>query len=313
MKNNPEHKSNCIVVVGSGGRLGTSLVDFLSVGHRVVALGRGELDLGSDASIKDALGNLDYSHLFLTGALTAVDYCETHVDEAYAVNAEGPGTIAGISAEKGAHVTYISTDMVFDGLKEGPYVESDTTNPISVYGASKLAGEERVLAASDRNLAVRVSWVFGPGRPAFPEWIIDQACLKRDLTLPGDKIACPTYTLDLVQWLGALVFGIGDGPASGVYHLCNSNPCAWKDWGQCCIDMARAAGLPVLAGKIAGIPVDSVAAFVAKRPVNSALDTGKFQSLTGIRPRSWQEALREAVAEISLLRQQDSRNGSGPH
>lgn len=287
-----------IAVVGADGRLGRALVETLSQRHLVTELGRKALDLASRDSISATLIGLDYDHLILSAALTAVDYCEAHEDEAFAVNAEGPGIIAEISAAKGARVTFISTDMVFDGLKAAPYVETDLPEPISVYGASKLAGEKRVMEVSPENLVARVSWVFGPARPAFPEWIISQACAKEDLTLPGDKVACPTYTLDVVKWLETLLFQRPDGPASGVVHLCNSNPCTWRDWGQFCIDAAGEAGHPVIAGKIAGVPVDSVAAFVAKRPVNSALDTARFTRLTGMRPRPWSEAVREHVMQI---------------
>jgi len=286
-----------VVVIGSGGRLGSALASFLSREHSVVALSRRELDLGSASSIRSALGGLEYDRLFLTGAVTGVDHCENHADEAHQVNAEAPRIIAEISAEKGAHVTYISTDMVFDGAKAGPYLETDSPNPISVYGASKLEGEQGVKAASADNLVARVSWVFGPGRPAFPEWIIGQSCAKEDLTLPGDKTACPTYTLDLIGWLDALVFARPEGPASGIFHLCNSEPCSWRDWGQFCIDAARDAGLPVIAREITPVAVHSVPAFVAKRPHNSAMDTEKFQNLTGIHPRGWHAAIRDHVLQ----------------
>jgi dTDP-4-dehydrorhamnose reductase len=298
-----------IVVVGAGGRLGSSLARFLEVDSEVVGFDRKQLDLASNESIEAALGGLEYDHLVLTGALTAVDYCETHSDEAYAVNAAGPGRIATISAEKGAHVTYISTDMVFGGSKEEPYLETDAPDPISVYGASKLEGEAQVLKASESNLVARVSWVYGPGRPAFPEWIIDRACADPKLTLPGDKVCCPTYTLDLIEWITALLFGRNDGPAAGVFHLCNSNPCSWRDWGQFCIDTAREAGFPVKAGEIEGVPVDSVPAFVAKRPVNSAMNTEKFTALTGVRPRDWREALRDFVIQSPSF----SKYKSGSH
>lgn len=284
-----------VLVVGADGRLGRSLVEVLGQRHSVLGLGRKELDLASAESIARTLEALDYEFLFLTGALTAVDYCETHEAEAFAVNSEGPGRIAGISAAKGAHVTYISTDMVFDGLKGGPYVETDEAHPISVYGASKLEGERLVLSASARNLVARVSWVFGPGRPAFPEWIIGQASAKTGLTLPGNKIACPTYAMDLIDWLDVLVFGSEDGPAAGLFHLCNSDPCTWRDWGQYCINVAHEAGLPVLPQEITGVPVDSVEAFVARRPVNSAMDTRKFTNVTGSQPRSWRETIRDHV------------------
>jgi dTDP-4-dehydrorhamnose reductase len=284
-----------VVVVGAGGRLGSSLAEFLAPDHEVTRIDRKQMDLGSISSIDEVLGNLGYDHLFLTGALTAVDYCESHAKEAFAVNARGPGRIAEISADKGAHVTYISTDMVFGGSKTTPYVESDTPDPISVYGSSKHEGEAEVMAASASNLVARVSWVYGPNRPAFPEWIIGQACSGPDLTLPEDKICCPTFTLDLIQWLAALVFGHAAGPASGVFHLCNSSPCSWLEWGQFCIDTARGAGFPVVAERIKGVAVDSVPAFVAKRPLNSAMCTAKFTAFSGIEPRHWTAALRDFV------------------
>lgn len=286
-----------IVVVGSAGRLGSALVRLLGQDHQVMGLDRTQLDLTSIASIDKALAKCDYDQLILTGALTAVDYCESHVSEAFAVNARAPGRIAEISAAKGAHMTYISTDMVFDGTQSQPYVESDKPNPISVYGASKLAGEEQVSAASSSNLVTRVSWLFGPDRPAFPEWIIHQACSEMHITLPGNKICCPTYTLDFVNWLAWLTSDRTNGPASGIFHLCNSKPCSWREWGQVCIDTARDAGFPVVAGEISGVPVDSIQAFVAKRPLNSAMSTAKFSTLTGIRPRDWTEALHDFVMQ----------------
>lgn len=284
-----------VVVVGSDGRLGSALTGFLRQHHTVIPLGRRQMNLRCERSIADALETLDYEFLFLTGALTGVDYCETHEQEAFAVNAVAPGQIANISARKNAHVTYVSTDMVFDGDTVLPYVETDKTGPISIYGESKLKGENYVLDASETNLIVRVSWLFGPGRRAFPEWIVDQACSCPCLTLPDDKIACPSYTLDLVAWMKALVFDQTPAPAAGTYHLCNSGPCTWQEWGQFCIDTARASGHPVIVGEIGGVAVDSVPAFVARRPRNSSMNTGKFSHRTGILPRHWDEAVHEFI------------------
>lgn len=290
-------ESKKVVVVGSGGRLGSSLVERLEKSCEVIGFDRKQLDLGCERSIADALEPLEYDHLFLTGALTAVDYCETHEEEAYAVNAAGPGSVAAISAGKNAHVTYISTDMVFDGAKDGLYEEADTPNPNCVYAVSKYEGELKVMEASPVNLVARVSWVYGPGRPAFPEWIIGRACEESHLTLPKDKICCSTHTIDLISWLEDLVFGLSSGSASGVYHLCNSGACTWRDWGQFCIDAAREAGFPVKADQIEGVPLDSVAAFVAKRSPNSAMSTRKYTQATGKTPRKWTTALREFVMQ----------------
>ncbi|MFZ9936864.1 MAG: dTDP-4-dehydrorhamnose reductase [Luteolibacter sp.] len=299
MKTPPLSNDPHIVVIGTGGRLGSVLAERFGMRHRVTALGRSQLDLADPDSIAAVLGGMDFTHVFLTAALTAVDTCETHEKEAFAVNGAAPGIIADIASAKGAHVTHIGTDMVFDGLKGSPYSETDRPNPISVYGASKLEGERRVLAASPAHLVARVSWVFGPKRPAFPEWIIQQARASEDVTLPADKIGSPTCTLDLAGWLDALVFGTSGAPAAGIYHLCNSGQCTWRDWGRLCIEAARDSGVPLMARDIRGVPLDSVAAFVAKRPLDSSLATAKFTRATGIRPRPWQVAAREFVMQIS--------------
>jgi dTDP-4-dehydrorhamnose reductase len=281
------------LVVGSGGRLGRSLLDHLSASRAAIGLARADMDLTNPDTIRATLASLEFDHVVLTAALTAVDFCETHREEAFAINAEAAGVIAEIAAARGARMTYISTDMVFDGLKDGPYVETDVAIPANVYGESKLEGERRVLAASGKNLVARVSWVYGPARPAFPEWIIGRACAEDDLTLPGDKIGCPTYTLDLIGWLDAL----WATPAAGVFHLCNSEPCSWRDWGQACIDSARDQGWPVRTAEIRPVPVDSVTAFVAKRALNTAMDTTLITRATGVTPRHWREALREFVVQ----------------
>jgi len=299
------NSSKRIAIVGSAGRLGALLADTLEEQNQtVIRLGRDQLDIGSVHSISRALEPLRYDMLIITGALTAVDYCETHEKEAYSVNGLGPGKIAEISAAKGAHVTYISTDFVYDGVNPSPYTEEDRPNPVSVYGASKLKGEELVLAASDDNLVLRIAWLYGPGKAAFPEWIINKACAEKDLTLPGDKTGCPTSSADLVDWMLALLFRPEGKPASGVFNLCNSNPCTWREWGQHCLDTARSAGLPLLAREIRGVPVDSVEAFVAKRPVNSAMSTDKFFRATGIAPRDWRDAVSDFLHHSELFEKQ---------
>lgn len=297
----PMKSSKRIVVVGAAGRLGMSLVRALEVHHSVISLTRKELDLSSLASIEAALVPLRYDSLFITGALTAVDYCESNQQEAMAINAAGPGKIAEISSKKGAHVTYLSTDFVYDGTKQSPYLESDPACPISVYGASKLLGEENVLAASCDHLVVRVAWLFGRGKAAFPEWIINKALADSEVTLPQDKIGCPTSCDDLVQAL-LLLTGTSSGEtASGVFNFCNPQPCTWQEWGQFCVDAAKQAGLPIRCETIGGVPMDSVEAFVAKRPSNSAMSVTKFATYAGASPRSWQLAVDEHLSGSDLF------------
>lgn len=294
--------SKKVVVVGSAGRLGVSLVEALRRDHTVIPLTRGDLDLASPESIEKALGPLDYDSLVIAGALTGVDYCESNEQEAFAVNATGPGRISEISAGKGAHVSYLSTDFVYDGTKRSAYTESDPANPISVYGASKLLGEANVLGSSPKNLVLRVSWLFGRGKSAFPEWIIQKCMAESGVTLPMDKWGCPTSCDDLVDALLQLAGGASGEEAAGVCNFCNPEPCSWRDWGQFCIDTAKRAGLPIRCEFIRGIPMAEVAAFVAKRPSNSALCIQRFMKLTGKEPPSWQEAVGKHLHQSDLFK-----------
>lgn len=290
-----------IVVVGAAGRLGKAFVSRYQEEHDLLCLNHAALDLADPASIAAALKPLDYDLLILPGALTAVDYCETHEEEAFAVNSLGPKQVAEISAAKGAQVTYISTDFVFDGLSTGPYDEHATPNPLSVYGASKLEGEEHVLAASPDNLIVRVSWVYGPAKPAFPEWIIGQAMQQSALALPAEKIGTTTYTPDVAEHL-RLLLGFEGGPvASGIFHLANTGVCTWQQWGQHCLDAAASRGLPLKTRRIDGNRLEDIKSFVASRPINSVLSSGKFQDFTGVTPRPWQEAMADHFAISPLF------------
>lgn len=286
-----------LVIVGAAGRLGAAMLKSYSQSHDVISLTRAELNLVDPESIRRALEPLEYDRLILSGALTAVDYCETHEDEAFAINADGPKLIAEICAEKGAHVSYISTDFVFDGLSTHAYTEDVIARPLSVYGASKLEGEEYVLEVSKDNLVARVSWLYGSGKPAFPEWIIQQALKQDKLSLPEEKVGIPTYTEDVVDYLRVLIGLDGGIPASGIVHLSNSGQCTWQEWGQFCLDRAAATGLPLKTQKISGNCLEDIVAFAAPRPINSVLSTEKFTRQTGIVPRSWQDAMREHFAK----------------
>lgn len=285
-----------IVILGAGGRLGKALVRRLKGANEVIELARDSLDLKNQRSIHECLDCLDFDLLILAAAMTAVDYCESNANEAFEINAEGPFEIARVCELKRAKVVYISTDFVFDGTKATPYIEADDATPASVYGASKLKGEEYVLNASGENMVVRVSWLYGLEKPAFPEWIVQQAMTYETLALPGEKKGSPTSCEDLAMYIESLIDPILGGSASGIVHLCNSGSCSWQEWGQFCIDAAIRAGLDVKAQIIQQNCLDDITAFVAKRPINSVLNTDRFTSTTGIVPRSWQDAMTDHFA-----------------
>ena len=261
---------------------------------QVTGFNHSELNLASSESIEQTLGDLDFDVLINCAALTNVDYCETHVDEAFAVNARAVGHIARICSEKQARCIHISTDYVFDGNKREAYCEEDEALPISVYGASKRQGEIELLTVSEKHLAVRVAWVFGPDRPSFVDQILKRAQETAVLQAIGDKWSCPTFTLDAVALLRPFLCDLAVG---GIVHLTQAGGCTWQEYGQYALDAAAAAGMPLKGRRVAYQSMADLAAFVAKRPVHTVLSTRRLEALTGCVPRPWQEAVSDYIRQ----------------
>ena len=227
-----------VVIIGAGGRLGAALAREWADDFHVTGFNHAQLDLGQPAQLRETLRGLEFDSLINTAAQTNVDRCETHQEEAFALNGEAPGVLAEICAEKKARFIHVSTDYVFDGEKGEPYTEEDAARPVSVYGESKREGERRALAANDRALVVRVSWVFGPDRPSFVDWAIGQAREHEEVKAIADKWATPTYTLDLAAWLAPLITG---DEVSGILHLANAGECSWQEYAQWALECCRAS------------------------------------------------------------------------
>jgi dTDP-4-dehydrorhamnose reductase len=238
------------------------------------------------------LGGLEFDGLINTAAQTNVDRCETHAEEAFTLNAEAPKILAEICAGKRARFVHISTDYVFDGEKREAYSEDDEAHPISVYGESKREGERRALEANERALIVRVSWVFGPDRPSFVDWALNQARQKEEVKAIADKWATPSYTPDLAAWLKPLVL---DANVSGLLHLANQGECSWQEYAQWALDCCHRENIPTKARTIGASSLAEMNSFIAKRPVYSVLSTAKYERLSSVAPRPWREAVADFV------------------
>jgi dTDP-4-dehydrorhamnose reductase len=223
-------------------------------------------------------------------AATDVDGCERDPEMARRINAESPDLIARLCADRGARLIHIGTDYVFDGELDRPYTEQDEPIPLSHYGATKLEGDRAVLAASPDHCVVRVSWVFGPDKPSFVDAIVKRALTSPEAAAVHDKTSAPSYTEDLAVWLSELLKSSAPG---GIYHLCNGGTCSWRDYGEYALKCAKANGIPVLTTTVAPLKLSDMKNFIAVRPPKTPLDTSKFARITGITPRSWQEAVAE--------------------
>lgn len=280
-----------VAIIGSGGRLGAALTrEWRRLGHDVLGFNHAALDLADGIALQQALERADFDVLVNCAAQTNVDRCETHPVEAMRINAEAVQIMAELCRIKGRRCIHISTDYVFSGARKLPYIEEDEAEPISVYGESKRAGEIALLNASSSHLAVRLSWVFGPDRPSFIDAIVKRALSEDRVDAIADKIAVPTYTLDVARLLQPF---LADFPIGGLLHLCNAGECSWQQYGQHAINCALAAGLPIKARTVAPLKMAELSTFIARRPPYTAMSTAKLTRLTMQTVRPWESAVEE--------------------
>ena len=284
-----------IVVTGAGGRLGAALVREYAGEFEVHGFNRSQLDIGNFDQVRRTIAEYDFDVLINCAAQTNVDRCETEREEAFRLNGAAAGVLAEVCSAKGARLVHISTDYVFDGDKREPYSEEDEARPISVYGASKLDGEQRVLQADPRHVVARVSWVFGPDRPSFIDAIIKRARSEKRVEAIADKWAAPSYTIDLGSMLRRLI--ADETAPGGIFHLNNSGSCSWQEYGQCALDCCIASGIPLNAREVGPLKMSDMTNFIAKRPPYSVLSTAKFERFAGVPPRPWRDAVAEYVRE----------------
>jgi dTDP-4-dehydrorhamnose reductase len=282
-----------IAILGSRGRLGGALVRKWTDTHEVRGFARPEFDLLKPESIDLCLEE-PFDWVVNCAANTNVDGCERQPEEARLANTVAARRIAERCAKSGTRLVHISTDYVFDGRAKEPYDEESSPGPLSVYGQSKVDGEFGVLATLPEAIVARVSWVFGPEKPSFLDMLLGRALAHDKVSAIADKWSTPTYTDDLADWLEALI--ASDAPG-GVYHLCNSGSCTWRDYGEHALECAAAQGLPVQTTQVASLALKDMEAFIAERPVYTVMSTGRFSQLFKITPRPWQDAVREYIRE----------------
>jgi dTDP-4-dehydrorhamnose reductase len=283
-----------IIIVGAGGRLGATLAREFSGDCDVISFNRAQLDLCAPEQLREQIAPLACDALINAAALTNVDYCEDHRDEAMAANAHAPEILAALAREKDARFIHISTDYVFDGEKREPYREEDEARPISVYGESKRAGEVQVLRANPDALVARVSWVFGPDRSSFVDAILKKARTDEQITAVADKFSTPTYTRDIAAMLRPLLDRAG---ARSLLHLANRGACSWQEYAQWALDCCHRFGVPMRVRTVGATSLGEMKNFVARRPVYTVLATEKFSRLTSRTPRDWHEVVEEYIRD----------------
>lgn len=281
-----EEKERAIVLGGKTGLLGRPLTEALERGGFAVRpTTRSELNPFDSDAVAEALADFSATHLFNTVAYTAVDAAEDDQLGANHLNRDLPAGLARVCESAKVMLVHYSTDFVFGGDADRPYTEEDPTDPRSVYGATKLAGEKAILDSGlTRYQILRTAWLFGPGKKNFVDTILNLARTRRELSVVADQIGSPTYTVDLAGWSTDLAAtGV-----SGIFHAVGSGQASWCELAG---EAVAAAGLScrVMPIPSSGYPQK------AYRPRYSVLSNAKLAEAIGRTPRAWVQAVREHV------------------
>jgi len=284
------------LVIGAKGMLGKDLVEILRSSSRVdqhldceiLGWDIEEIDIQEEKNTVTKIESLRPNIVINIAAYTNVDGCESHDEKAFAINAEGMRHVALGALRCRAKVVYLSTDYIFDGKKREPYLEDDPPHPLSVYGRSKLRGEQYVQEMVEDALIVRTQWLYGKYGNNFVASVLRQAREKKVLSIVNDQVGSPTYTIDLSRAISVLI----QCDARGVFHVANSDLCTWFAFGQEILKLSGMEGVRI-------VPISSEElGRPAKRPLYSVLNTEKLKRETGMTLRPWSEALKEYLSII---------------
>ena len=294
-----------ILLFGKSGQVGWELQRSLAPLGDLIALGSASTELCGD--LRNADGIAETVHrtapdvIVNTSAHTAVDKAESEPELAEALNARAPETLAKAALQCGALLVHYSTDYVFDGSGTKPWTESDPTGPLSVYGRTKLAGEQAIQRSGCRYLIFRTSWVYGTRGKNFARTILKLAAERESLSVVADQIGAPTGA-DLLADVTAhaLRQAHSDKTISGIYHLCGGGETSWHGYATFVCDFARSAGVTLKVGTIEAVP-SSAFPTPAPRPLNSRLDTSKLRSTFDLSLPNWQDGVERMLIEILPL------------
>lgn len=284
----PQEK-RALVLGGKTGLLGQALVVALQAdGWQVSVAGRPEIDPLSPESLEAAFAEAAPTAVFNTIAYTKVDQAEDEREEAYSLNRSLPALVGRLARQCDAWLAHFSTDFVFNGKKTTAYTEDDAVDPLSVYGASKLAGEQVLLQTyPERSCIIRTSWLFGPGRKNFITTILDRCRCMGKISVVHDQIGTPTYTPDLA----AAAVNLANLRATGIVNVANTGQASWCEFASQAVVFAGLK-VPVEPITSADYPQKAV------RPAYSVLSTIRYAELTGKLMRPWPRALQEYIFQL---------------
>ena len=276
-----------ILITGSNGMLGHDLIEVLKDKHELLLTTSKTLDITDGDSVMDFILKSNPDIVINSAAYTDVDGCESNPDLAYNVNGEGVKNLALACREVDCPLVHISTDYVFNGQNDRPWVEDDEIGPISIYGKSKLKGEEHIKEILEKYFIVRTAWLYGVNGRNFPRTMLELAQNHSEITVVYDEVGTPTYTPDLAKGISELI----ETDYYGTYHLTNSGNCSWCEFARYIFEVADVDVnvIPVTASEFAR---------PAPRPSYSVLENRNWVE-NGFEPlRNYKEAIKEYIELI---------------
>ena len=291
-----------ILLLGKNGQVGWELQRSLAPLGQLISLGRGECDLADPEHLRAVIRDVNPCVIVNAAAYTAVDKAESESERAMVINGIAPGILAAEAKKRGAWLLHYSTDYVFDGNKPDAYVEEDETQPLSVYGATKLAGEQAILQSGCRHLIFRTSWVFAARGGNFAKTMLRLAQQRELLNVVGDQFGAPT-SAELIADISAFCLRDALRPhgdsLQGLYHLAAAGETSWHGYAQFVLARAAQAGVALKCPpeRVASIPTTDYP-LPAKRPANSRLATSKLQQAFGLTLPHWSYHAERMLTEI---------------
>lgn len=299
-----------VLITGKNGQLGSELQKTCPSNIELICFGSKELDISNVEQVNELLISHSPDIVINAAAYTAVDKAETDVDAAYAVNQQGAANLANVCKHINAQLIHVSTDFVFDGTNTMPYTANDTTNPLGVYGASKLAGEQAINEAlGSQAIIVRTAWVYSVFGNNFVKTMLRLMSEKEQLGIVGDQVGTPTWAAGLAGMLWALVAKTSDNTINEQYSSANNSlilnwtdagVASWYDFAVAIQELAVEQGLLAKAIPISAIPAASYPT-PAKRPAFSVLNKAQAEGVSGVKTIHWRKQLSVMLGELKSL------------
>ncbi|MCZ8223251.1 MAG: dTDP-4-dehydrorhamnose reductase [Microcystis sp. LE19-84.1B] len=288
-----------VLLIGAKGQVGQELQVTLQSLGEVISIGREELDLTNSEKISQLIREIHPDYLVNAAAYTAVDKAETEPDLAYYINAIAPKIMAESAEKIQAKFLHISTDYVFDGRKNTPYLETDLTNPLGVYGQSKLRGEEEIKTVNSQAIILRTAWVYGSyGKSNFVKTMLRLGKEREELKVVVDQVGSPTWAKDIATAITQLLINV-DNP-TGIYNFTNSGVASWFDLTKAIFEEAKISGISLKIQRV--IPITTAEyPTPAVRPAYSVLSGQKISQQLGYIPPYWRDSLKAMLNQLFNL------------